>query len=240
MNALAQVFLGTYALISPGYIPSSEIVTSHGNSMLDIWETATAAAPFYNPPQCMKAPTSPHPPNTYSWALCSVSLGTIACVSGFSGVLLPSWLLPKMEWMSERDQAGLGSWARCPLAPEACGCFRDAYAGLSFQGSTWGVAWTTLCPEGCPRCLTTPDWKDGWGRTPLSLAPLVLPPRFLGSSRLERECHLLLFLLPYSSDLHDLCVMCTRTIFPHLGDRSGDSMQHHPRRFCPSYLLHQS
>lgn len=138
----------------------------------------------------MKAPTSHHPPNTYSWAVCSVSLGKIAYVSRFSGVLLPSWLLPKMEWMSE----GLGSWVRRPLAPEACGCFRDAYTGLSFQGSTWGVPWTTLCPQGCPRCLTTPDWRDGWGRTPLSFA-LVLPPHLLGSSRLERECDLQLLLL---------------------------------------------
>lgn len=92
------------------------IVASHGNSCL-VFEKL----PQQFPQQLHHFTIfiSLHPPNTYSWSLC---LDAVAYVSGFSDVLLPSWLLPEMEWMVRESSPGF-------LGEVSSGCCRDVYGG---------------------------------------------------------------------------------------------------------------
>lgn len=60
-----QVFVGTYAFISLGYIPKREIAGSHCNSMFNVWRTCQAVfhcgcAIFPSHQQCTQVPISPH------------------------------------------------------------------------------------------------------------------------------------------------------------------------------------
>lgn len=214
---------------------------SDGNLMFEISETvkrlSTAAAPFYNP-------------NSVGGLLFPHLLATLVIICLFAQSPWKNYRCPRFLWVSasflapsqeayrvgwaQRRQPSwgpgrLGSWTRCTLVPEASS---DCYGTAMLSLPSGAPSRESTQPLGLPLLAEYRGLEGEAGEEPPSSSALNLPSGFLPPSRLDRGYNWILLLLPNSSDLRDLAVTGTRTIFFCLWGLWGGTPRDGPFKLC--------